>query len=386
MSKASDLLVDCLEREGVEYVFGLPGEEIEDLLFSLRNSTITFVPVRHEQGAAFMADVYGRLTGDAGVCLSTLGPGATNLLTGIADATLDKVPVVAITGQGGLERLHKESHQALDIVAVLAPVTKWNTQINSPDVIHESVRKAFKVAEWEKPGATHLALPEDVAVLETEAKPLPRRHRDHLPEPDIRSIKRLENYMVEAERPIIIAGNGVVRTKAVCRLREFVELTEIPVTSTYMGKGAVSDDDPRSLMTINSGDQREAADAVRIADLIMTIGYDPAEHEPAEWNPKADATVVHIDTVPAEVDEHYNPNVEVISDISGSLRVLTERCEEMDLRVDTNWYRDLREHIICEVTHPPPTVTPSRWQVSCRCCARRWPTRTCSSPMLEATK
>ena len=139
--KASDLLVACLEREGVEHVFGLPGEEMEDLLFSLRDSEVTFVPVRHEQGAAFMADVHGRLTGEAGVCLATLGPGATNLLTGVADAHLDKSPLVAITAQGGLERLHQESHQAIDVVGTFEPVTKWNTQLNDPDIVHESVRK-----------------------------------------------------------------------------------------------------------------------------------------------------------------------------------------------------------------------------------------------------
>lgn len=160
---ASDLLVRCLEGEGVEYVFGVPGEETEDLLFSLRDSDIEFIPVRHEQGAAFMANVHGRLTGEAGVCLGTLGPGATNLMTGVADANLDKAPLVAITGQGGLERLHKESHQALDIVKMFEPITKWNTQLNDPEIITESVRKAFKLAEYEKPGATHLEFPEDVA-------------------------------------------------------------------------------------------------------------------------------------------------------------------------------------------------------------------------------
>src|SRR5699024_7075178 len=166
------LLVNCLEVENVEYVFGVPGEELEDILFSLRDSTVEFVPVRHEQGAAFMADVHGRLTGEAGVCLSTLGPGATNLLTGVADAHLDKSPVVAITGQGGLERLHKESHQHLDVVRLFEPITKWNTQISDPDIINESVRKAFKLAEHEKPGATHIEFPQDTAATELDGRPV----------------------------------------------------------------------------------------------------------------------------------------------------------------------------------------------------------------------
>ena len=168
--KVSDLLVECLEAEGVQYIFGVPGEENEDLLFSLSDSNICFVPTRHEQGAAFIANVWGRLTGRAGVCLATLGPGATNLLTGVADANFDKAPVVAITAQGGTPRLHHESHQYLDIVSMFRPVTKWNTAIASPEVVTEVVRKAFKVAEAEKPGATHIELSEDVAKLEMENK------------------------------------------------------------------------------------------------------------------------------------------------------------------------------------------------------------------------
>jgi len=169
----ADLFVKCLENEGVRYVFGVPGEEIEDLLFSLERSSIQFIPTRHEQGAAFMADVWGRLTGEAGVCVATLGPGATNLVTGIADANLDKSPVVAITGQAAISRLHKESHQRLDVVTLFRPITKWNVSITHPETTSEIVRKAFKIAESEKPGATHIELPEDIAGLETDQQPLP---------------------------------------------------------------------------------------------------------------------------------------------------------------------------------------------------------------------
>ena len=170
--KASDLFVRCLENESVERIFGLPGEENADLMMSLKDSRIDFVLCRHEQAAAFMADVYGRLTGKAGVCLGTLGPGATNLITGVADANMDRAPLVVITGQADTRRQHKESHQAMDVVGMFRPVTKWAQQIVHPDNIPEMVRKAFKLAEMEKPGACHLELPEDIAAQETEAAPL----------------------------------------------------------------------------------------------------------------------------------------------------------------------------------------------------------------------
>ena len=169
--KASDVFVECLEAEGVRHVFGIPGEETLDLNESLDRSAITFVPVRHEQGGAYMADVWGRLTGQAGVCLGTLGPGATNLVTGIADAFLDRAPVVALTGQARLERMHKESHQYLDILSLMRPITKWNARVAEPSIIPEVVRKAFKLAEGEKPGSTHLELPEDVMAAPLAASP-----------------------------------------------------------------------------------------------------------------------------------------------------------------------------------------------------------------------
>ena len=350
---ASDLLVRCLEGEGVEHVFGVPGEETEDLLFSLRDSEITFVPVRHEQGAAFMANVHGRLTGDAGVCLGTLGPGATNLVTGVADANLDKAPLVAITGQGGLERLHQESHQALDIVGMFGPITKWNTQLNDPDIISESVRKAFKVAEYEKPGATHLEFPEDVAGMETDTTPMDTRERVRLGSPDSELLQRVQAFLEEADRPLIIVGNGAVRTNATARLREFVETTGIPVASTYMGKGAISDRSPQSLLTLDSGDHQEASDAIEMADLILTVGYDIAEHDPAGWNKGTDTVIVHIDSEPAEVYEAYNPNLELVCDLSTALAKLTERVDENETQFDETWYSDLRDHILADVAADP---------------------------------
>jgi acetolactate synthase-1/2/3 large subunit len=354
--KASDLLVRCLEREGVEHVFGLPGEEMEDLLFSLRDSDITFVPTRHEQGAAFMADVHGRLTGEAGVCLATLGPGATNLLTGVADAHLDKSPVVAITAQGSLERLHQESHQAINVLGMFAPVTKWNTQLDDPDIIHESVRKAFKRAEYEKPGATHLELPEDVAAEETEVEPLPVRNPVPFAAPNPEALDRAEALLADADRPLVIAGNGAVRTRAAEPLRTLVACTDLPVVSTYMGKGAVSDADPHSLMTLDSGAEGEAASAIAGADLVLTVGYDIAEHDPADWN--CDAAIVHIDSEPAEVYEAYNPEVEVVADIGRALRELLDWCRGAGLSFDTDWYAGLREQIMDDVDRTPSGEAP----------------------------
>ena len=359
--KASDLLVACLEAEGVEHVFGLPGEETEDLLFSLRDSSIEFVPTRHEQGAAFMANVHGRLTGTAGVCLSTLGPGATNLITGVADANLDKAPLVAITGQGGLERLHKESHQALDVVAAFEPITKWNAQLADPDVIHESVRKAFKVAEFEKPGATHLELPEDVAGEEAAVEPMAPRGRVRFGAPDPAALDRLESLLSAADRPIVIAGNGAVRANAATNLRRFVDQTRVPVVSTYMGKGAVSDASPHSLMTLDSGAHGEAPDAIEAADLVVTVGYDIAEHDPAGWvaaGAEVAATVVHVDSQPAEVYEAYNPDLEVVADVALTLGELADWCEGAGLAFDASWYADLRAHIVEDVAVEPEAAAP----------------------------
>jgi acetolactate synthase-1/2/3 large subunit len=338
----AELLVASLEAEGVEHVFGLPGEELEDLLFALRDSSIEFVPVRHEQGAAFMADVHGRLTGEAGVCLSTLGPGATNLLTGVADAHLDKSPLVAVTGQGSRERLHKESHQALDVVHIFESVVKWNTQLDDVAVINESVRKAFKLAEYEKPGATHLEIPEDVAAEPVDDDPLPVRDPVRRPDPDRQSIERAAHHLTDADKPVVLAGNGAVRADASACLREFVESTGLPVVATYMGKGAISDRQEQSLMTLDSGPNSEAADVIEGADCVLAVGYDIAEHDPEGWNPNKETTVLHLDHEPAEVYEHYNPEVEIVADLSRGLECLTETVD----RTWETWCADAHETIL----------------------------------------
>src|ERR687892_851561 len=225
--KASDVFVECLEAEGVTHVFGIPGEETLDLNESLADSSIDFVPVRHEQGGAYMADVYGRLTGRAGVCLGTLGPGAMNLVTAVADAYLDRAPLVALTGQGDLERMHKESHQYIDIISVMRPIVKWNARLNNPRIIPEVVRKAFKVAQQQKPGPTHIELPEDVMEQELDAEPLVVRTKPRRPEPSREEILEAAEIIRSARSPIILAGNGAVRVGAAPALRRFAHETGI---------------------------------------------------------------------------------------------------------------------------------------------------------------
>ena len=346
--KVSDLIIRCLEREGVKYVFGLPGEENEDLLFSLENSSIRFVPTRHESGAAFMADVYGRLTGKAGVCLSTLGPGATNLLTGVADAHLDKAPVVAITGQGASDRIHKESHQNLDVVNMFRPVTKWTTSIQNPQIVPEVVRKAFKLAEMEKPGATHFEVPEDVAKQECDHQPIePRRVRRA--SPDFKAVGQAVDLLAAAKKPLIIAGNGAIRKMASKHLRQFVSQTHIPVVSTFMGKGAISDKDEHSLLAVGLQGRDYVMCGIDAADLVITVGYDIAEYDPKFWNGRKNKRIVHIDFSPAEVHEYYQPEVEIICDVSGALWELNAQVEKERLSFNRRWFQPLRDQILRDI-------------------------------------
>jgi acetolactate synthase-1/2/3 large subunit len=316
MTSAADVFVRCLENEGVRHVFGIPGEETLDLNEALDASTsIEFVPVRHEQGGAFMADAYGRLTGHAGVCLGTLGPGATNLVTGIADAFLDRAPVVALTGQTDLSEMHKESHQYIDVVRMMKPVTKWNARVHDPDIIPEAVRKAFAVAEREKPGATHLELPADVMELPLEADPVPRRPPP-LVEPVAAELHRAAELLQMAERPVILAGNGIVRQNAAAALRRFVQQTGLGVINTFMGKGVIDSDDDHALFTAGLRAQDYPKGFMGRADLVVCVGYDLVEWSPVNWNPNRDRRIICIDTTPAESDAHYVPSVELTGDIS----------------------------------------------------------------------
>jgi acetolactate synthase-1/2/3 large subunit len=320
------LLVECLEAEGCPYVFSVPGEETMDILDALsRTDRIRHITTRHEQGAAFMADVHGRLTGHAAVAMSTLGPGATNLLTGIADAYLDRAPMVAITGQAGSDKLHKEAHQVVDVVRMFDPVTKWNTRVERVDAIPEIVRKAFRVAELEKPGPTHIELPENLAAVAPESgdrtQPL-QRTRTYLPEPTDEAIARAARLISESQRPLVLAGNGVLRRRASGGLRAFARGLHVPVAVTFMGKGAIDDRSHLSLMAVGLQARDHVLTGFDRADLVVSVGYDLVEYAPARWNPDSTKRIVHIDTQPAEVDAGYQPEVELIGDIEGTLRRL----------------------------------------------------------------
>ncbi|MEB3355374.1 MAG: acetolactate synthase large subunit [Synechococcales bacterium] len=320
----AELLVRCLENEGVEYVFGLPGEENLQVLEALRDSSIRFITTRHEQGAAFMADVYGRLTGKAGVCLSTLGPGATNLMTGVADANLDRAPLVAITGQVGTDRMHIESHQYLDLVAMFTPVTKWNTQIVRPSNTSEIVRKAFKLAQTEKPGAVHIDLPENIAAMPAPGKPLSpdRREKTYA---SFHSLEDAAAAISKARNPIILAGNGVLRSHASEALTQFATQLNIPVANTFMGKGAIPYTHRLALWTVGLQQRDFISCGFDSSDLVIAIGYDLIEYSPKKWNPEGHIPVIHIGQTPAEIDSSYIPIAEVVGDISDSLWEILKR-------------------------------------------------------------
>ncbi len=334
--KASDLFVKCLEAEGVTKIFGIPGEENADLMISLKKSKIEFVLCRHEQAAAFMADVYGRLTGKAGVCLATLGPGVTNLMTGLADANMDRAPVVAIIGQGSTERLHKESHQIMDSISMVAPISKWAQTILSAKNVTEVVRKAFKVAETEKPGVTVIELPEDVAKEEVNENPI-KPSLIRRPAADYRAVNEAIELIISAKNPIILAGNGTIRKRASHRLRTLIKNLGVGVINTFMGKGSVSSNDEHSLFTIGLGSGDYNNLAIDESDLVIAIGYDLVEYSPSAWNriEKGQKNVIHIDYTPAEVDRNYLPNVEIISDLAGALyqlnKALIEKVGEKNL-------------------------------------------------------
>jgi acetolactate synthase I/II/III large subunit len=320
--KASDLFVRCLEAEGVTHIFGVPGEENADLMISLLDSDIKFVLCRHEQAAAFAADAYGRLTGKAGVCLGTLGPGATNLVTGVADANMDRAPTVAIIGQGSTKRLHKESHQNMDAITMFKPVTKWAQSVWDADNVPEVVRKAFKLAEDEKPGATLIELPEDIAKDETSADPLPVR-KIRRPGADHKAVKQAMELIGKAKRPLILAGNGAVRKRAAKQLRRMAKKLGVGVVNTFMGKGAMPMDDEHCLFTMGLQARDYVNMAVDESDLIISVGYDLVEYAPSFWN-KHKKRIIHIDFWPAEVDGDYMADVEIVGDIANSLWEMNE--------------------------------------------------------------
>jgi len=316
--KASELFVRCLEHEEVEYVFGIPGEENLDVMDALLDSDINFVTTRHEQGAAFMADVYGRLTGKAGVCLGTLGPGATNLFTGVADANMDHAPLVAIAGQASTHRLHKESHQVLDLEEIFRAITKYSSRLLSPDIIPEVVRKAFKVAQTEKSGACFIEFPENIAEMEIDEQPLPVSY-PYPPEPPGEKVDRAADLISRAKNPIILAGNGVIRSRAWQQLADFAEKMRIPVANTFMAKGVIPFKHSMALGSAGLQANDYVSCGFSKADVIICVGYDLVEYHPYLWHPTKDRTIIHIDNSPAEVDAFYPVSVGVVGDIKHSL-------------------------------------------------------------------
>ncbi|MCU4184329.1 acetolactate synthase large subunit [Acidiferrimicrobium sp. IK] len=319
----AELLVRCLEHEGVTTVFGIPGEENIRFTDAVARSGIRYVLVRHEQAASFMAEIHGRLTGSAGVCSATLGPGAINLLLGAADATTNSTPMVAISAQVGLNRIYKESHQSVDLVSMFAPVTKWAALVPNPGAVPEMVRKAFKLAHTERPGAVYLAVPEDVEALPAVAG------RDPLPlnvprpdEPSASQIRRASALLEQAERPVVLAGHGAARSGAGPALLRFSELLGLPVATTFHGKGVFPDDHPHALGAVGFMRHDYANFGFDHADVIITVGYELQEFDPVRINPRADKQIIHISRFPAEVDSHYAVEVGIQADIAATLDAL----------------------------------------------------------------
>lgn len=351
--KASDLFVKQLEEEGVEYIFGLPGEENLDLLESLRTSRIKFILTRHEQAAAFMAATYGRLTGKAGVCFSTLGPGATNLVTGVAHAQLIGAPLIAITGQKAVRENWQARFQLIDVVSLMKPITKNAESIADPGTIPTVVRNAFKHAQAERPGAVHIELPEDVAGSDTDAQ-VQKSVRARRPDPDTPTIEGAAELINSSRHPLLILSSGANRKLIWKELREFVERTGIHVVHTQMGKGVLSDESPYSLYATGIHKRDYINCGIDRADLIITVGYSIVEYPPYIWNPVLDKKILHIDFVEADVDRYYDPQIEVVGDVSVALRLLAPKVKP---RKDT-LFRALRVFLTeklattCEKTFP----------------------------------
>jgi len=321
----ANLMVACLEAEGVEYIFGIPGEENIRLVDAIAGSKIRFILTRHEQGAAFMADVYGRLTGRAGVCTATLGPGAINLALGVADAQTDSSPLVAITAQVGLNRIYKESHQIVDVVSMYKPLTKWADTVLTPAATPEMVRKAFDVAQSERPGAAYLAIPEDVeaAPAFAEAKPLPERP-SHTAGADPAQVRTAAKLIRSAKRPIILAGHGAARAGAAKALTRFSEIAGIPVATTFMGKGVISDRHPNALGVVGFMRHDFENFAFDKSDLIIAVGYELQEFAPARINPKRDTPILHIHRFAQDTDAAYPVASSIEAEIGLALEALIE--------------------------------------------------------------
>jgi len=319
----AELIVECLENEGVTHVFGIPGEENIRLIDALSRSSIQYVLTRHEQGASFMAETYGRITGKAGVCSATLGPGAINLLLGTADATTNSTPLIALSAQVGMQRSFKESHQGVDLVPMFAPVTKWSALMATPGAAPEMMRKAFKLAQTERPGAVYLAIPEDVEEAGVPDSLVPLRVNVPRPdEPSAGQVARAAAVLRAASNPVVLAGHGAARAGASAALIRFAEALNIPVATTFNGKGVFPDDHPLALGTVGFMRHDYVNFGFDQADLIVAVGYELQEFNPVRINPSGETKIIHIHRFPAEVDAHYDVAVGCNTDISESLNAL----------------------------------------------------------------
>jgi acetolactate synthase I/II/III large subunit len=325
MSKPAELMVKCLENEGVSVVFGIPGEENIRFVQALAASNIRYVLTRHEQAAAFMAEMYGRVTGRAAVVSATLGPGAINMQLGVADATTNSTPMVAISAQVGQNRQYKESHQYVDLVSMFAPITRWAAGIPTPQAIPEMFRKAFKISEAERPAAVYLAVPEhiDADDADYDLTPLPR-NVVRADAPAFRQVARAVDILREAKRPVVLAGHGAARADATAALVRFSEEFDIPVANTFHGKGVMPDDHPNGIGTLGFMRHDYVNFGFDNADVVIAVGYELQEFDPVRINPQADKKIIHVHRFPAEVDKHYSVDVGIIGDISASLDALNE--------------------------------------------------------------
>ena len=325
MPTAAQLMVECLANEGVPVVFGIPGEENIRFIQALAASDIRYVLTRHEQGAAFMAEMYGRVTGRAAVVSATLGPGAINMQLGVADATTNSTPLVAISAQVGQDREYKESHQYVDLVSMFAPITRWSDGVPTARAIPEMFRKAFKLAETERPAGVYLAVPEhiDADASDYDLRPLPR-NVVRAEAPAAGQVQRAVDVLRRAERPVVLAGHGAARADATAALVRFSEELGVRVASTFHGKGVMPDDHPNSIGTIGFMRRDYVNFGFDSADVIIAVGYELQEFDPIRINPNADKKIIRMHRFPAEVDMHYPVEVGIIGDISASLSALTD--------------------------------------------------------------
>jgi acetolactate synthase-1/2/3 large subunit len=356
--KASDLFIECLEEEGCEYIFGVPGEENLDFLDSLSRSTkIKLILTRHEQGAGFMAATYGRHTGKTGVCIATLGPGATNFVTAAAYATLGGMPMLMITGQKPIKKSKQGRFQILDVVSMMGPITKFTHQMASSDNIPSRVREAYRLAEEEKPGATHIELPEDIADEHTDSRPL-KRSMVRRPSADPKSVRQAVTALENAKSPVLVIGAGANRTMTGRMLLQFIEKTGIPFLTTQLGKGVIDERHPKFLgcAALSAGDFVHRA--IEDSDCIVNIGHDVIE-KPPFFMRDGGPTVIHISSKTAEVDPVYFPHIEVIGDIANAIWQMKE-----DIVPSGSWTcGKMLEYRAAEVAHTAPLAADARFPI-----------------------